>query len=57
MLQGPTKPYRRTPGELRAIGFHLADLIETKAAELRAKRPDLSRVAAINHVIAEMAGE
>ena len=53
----PSKPYRRTPAELRAIGFHLADLIETKADAIRARRPDLSRVGAINQAIAEMAGE
>lgn len=51
-----TKP-RPSKRELAAMGHHLADIIETKARDIRARRPDLSRVGAINQAIAEMAGE
>lgn len=39
------------------MAFALADEIETRADKLRARRPDLSRVASINQTLAEMAGE
>lgn len=51
-----TKP-RPSKRELAAMGHHLADLIETKARDIRAKRPGMTRVAAINAAIAAMAGE
>ena len=51
-----TKP-RPTKRELAAMGHHLADIIETKARDIRARYPGLSRVASINAAIAEMAGE
>ena len=55
-LAAMTKP-RPTKRELAAMGHHLADIIETKARDIRARYPGLSRVASINAAIAEMAGE
>jgi hypothetical protein len=48
-----TKPTRRSPRELRAIAFQLADEIETKAQPLI--KGGMSREAAINKVLEEMA--
>jgi hypothetical protein len=48
-----TQPTRRSPRELRAIAFQLADEIETKAQPLI--KGGMSREAAINKVLEEMA--
>lgn len=49
-----TKP-RPTKRELAAMGYALADEIETRAAALRKKRPDMTREASINATIEKMA--
>ena len=49
-----TKP-RPTKRELAAIGHHLADIIESKARDLRAHNPEMSRDRSIALTMADMA--
>jgi hypothetical protein len=44
---------RRNSAELKAIAFHLADIIQTEADKFQTK--GISRQAAINHAIRAMA--
>lgn len=48
------KQGRRSKRELRAIAYHLADLIETGAQAIQARDPALSRIDAINRAMAQM---
>ena len=48
------KQRRRSERELRAIAYHLADLIETGAQAIQARNPALSRIDAITEAMAQM---
>jgi hypothetical protein len=51
----PLTPKRAKARKLKAIAYHLSDIIMTKAQALRAQQPHLSRNDAIARVIANMA--
>ena len=51
----PLSAKRAKARKLKAIAYHLADIIMTKAQAMQAQDASLSRVQALHRVIADMA--